>query len=58
VLRILYENFQIAKVLCAKSLARARAWARFPVGGLSWANLSLLLFIVFLFLFLSGLGNL
>jgi hypothetical protein len=48
------QVFQIAKVLCAKSPARAR----FPNGGLTWADLSLSLFIIFLFLFLPGLGNL
>jgi hypothetical protein len=47
--------FQIAKVLCAKSPARARARARFPVGGLTWADLIPSLFIIFLFSFSARL---
>jgi hypothetical protein len=43
-------------VLCAKSPARARA--RLPVRGLVWAGLSPLLFNLFPFLFLPGLGDL
>jgi hypothetical protein len=49
--------FQIVGVLCARSPARARASARFPVRGPARARLSPLLFIPFLFLFIQGLGN-
>jgi hypothetical protein len=48
------QVFRIDEVLCAKSPARAC----FPIRGLAWAGLSRSLFILFLFLFLLGLGNL
>jgi hypothetical protein len=51
-------GYSTAEVLCAKLISWARARARFPVRGLSWAGLSPLLFNLFPFLFLPGLGNL
>jgi hypothetical protein len=47
--------FQMARGLCAKPPARARAC--FPVRGLVWADLSPSLFILFPFLFTAKLGN-
>jgi hypothetical protein len=52
-----FRVFQIDRDLCAKSPARARARV-FPVRGPARADLSPLLFIPFLFLFIPGLGNL
>jgi hypothetical protein len=46
-----------ARVLCAKTLVRPRMGALSPVHGPTWASFSPLLFILFLFLFLSDLGN-
>jgi hypothetical protein len=50
--------FRIVGVLCAISPAQARERACFHVRGPVRAGLSPLLFIPFLFLFLTGLGNL
>jgi hypothetical protein len=43
--------FQMARVLCANLATQARAWARLPVQGPTWAGFSPLLFIFSLFFF-------
>jgi hypothetical protein len=53
----LYGFFQMARGLCAKPRAWARAHACFPVRGRVWADLSPSLFICFPFLFTARLGN-
>jgi hypothetical protein len=47
--------FRIVRVLCAISPEQARA--HLPRDGPNWVRLSPLLFLLFLFLFLLGLGN-
>jgi hypothetical protein len=49
---------QMARGLCAKWPAQARARVCFPVRGMVWAELSPSLFILFPFLFTIILGNL
>jgi hypothetical protein len=53
-----YLVIQKAEVLYVKPPTQARAWACFSVCGLARAGLSPLLFIPFLFLFLSDLEKL
>jgi hypothetical protein len=52
-----FSVIQTVRGISAKPAAQARADALPPVDGLTWVSSGLELFIVFPFLFLSGLKN-